>query len=76
MSTAPAPQPGSKVSTFLAILELSLNSAAGILSGGASADIKLVGELLKIALHAKSALEAEVGQPINLDKIPQQSLIP
>jgi hypothetical protein len=60
---------------LLAILELSLNTAAGVLTGGAATDIKLVAALLQIALHAKSALEAEVGAPIDFSKIPQQSQV-
>jgi hypothetical protein len=75
MSTTPAQQPGSKVSTFLAILELSLSSAAGILTGGASVDVKVVATLLQIALHAHSVLQAEIGQPISFDEIPQQSQV-
>jgi hypothetical protein len=73
MILTPAPQPGSKVQTFLAILELALGTAAGVLTGGASADIKLVTALLQIAIHANSVLQAEIGQPIDEGKIPQQA---
>jgi hypothetical protein len=75
MSATPTPQPGSKVQTFLAILELALGTAAGVLSGGASADVKLVATLLQIALHANSVLQAEIGQPIDMSKIPEQSQV-
>jgi len=75
MSTTPVPQPGSKVQTFLAILELALGTAAGVLTGGAAADIKLVTALLQIAIHANAVLQSEIGKPIDEGKIPQQSQV-
>jgi hypothetical protein len=69
--------PNSTLDRLLKILDAGLQSVAALttgtpISGGATvADL-----LLQMGIHAKTAYEAETGQPYDLSKIPQEDLIP
>jgi hypothetical protein len=75
MATTPTPAPaGSKLQSILLIINLALQALSAI--PGAAVPIAIEQALQKILTNALAAWQAEVGQPIDLSKIPQEALLP
>jgi hypothetical protein len=75
MSTTPIPTPSqSKLQTILAIINAALQGLMLVPGLQLPAGVGLAFET--ILQHALAAYEAEAGQPLDLTKIPLESLVP
>lgn len=80
MSTQPLPASGpagpSILQRLLMILDIGLKVTAGIVGGPLGAGLTVAQGLEQIALHANAAYQQEVGQPINMTKVPPELPVP
>lgn len=77
MATPPIPSPspaGSRLSNILAIINLVLGALSAIPALGLPIAIEQAFQ--KILTNALAAYQAETGLPIDLTKIPQETLVP
>jgi hypothetical protein len=77
VGTGPMPSPnppGSKLNSILQIINLVLQALSGIPGLGVPIAIEQVFQ--RILTNALAAYQAETGQPLDLTKIPQETLVP
>jgi hypothetical protein len=75
MGTPPVvPKPPSKIETILAIINAALQGLT--LIPGLAVPIAIEQAFQSILTNALAAYKAETGQPLDLSKIPQESLVP
>lgn len=64
------------IAGLLAILDIVLSAVKGLIPGKGGTIVSLSDTFVRIAQAAASAYQAEVGQPLDLSKIPPETPLP